>query len=89
MPLQLGPGQELIAQKDLVHVRRGPVTMAMHFRKRLGAGFFGGEGFIMQKLTGPGMASSWMCPARVVEYSLGQGQLLRVDPGHVAAFDRR
>lgn len=86
VPLQLEPGQELIAQKDSFMCAEDSVTMAMHSRKRLGAGFFGGEGFIMQKLTGPGMAFLEV-PGEVVEYSLGQGQLLRVDPGHVAAFD--
>lgn len=86
IPIQLGPGQQLIAQKDSFMCAEDSVEMAMHFRKRLGAGLFGGEGFIMQKLTGPGVAFLEV-PGEVVEYNLQQGQRLKVDPGHVAAFD--
>jgi len=58
----------------------------MHFRKKLGAGFFGGEGFILQKLTGPGVAFLEI-PGEVKEYNLVAGQILKIDPGHIAAFD--
>ena len=53
--VQLAAGQSLIAQKDAFMAAEGSVKMEMHFRKRLGTGFFGGEGFILQKVTGPGM----------------------------------
>ncbi len=86
LPMQLAAGQQLIAQKDSFMCAEDSVKLEMHFRKRLGAGLFGGEGFIMQKLTGPGMAFLEI-PGEVVEYSLGQGQRLKVDPGHLAAFD--
>ena len=62
------------------------VKLEMHFRKRLGAGLFGGEGFILQKVTGPGTAF-FEVPGEVREYSLGAGEVMRVDPGHLAIFD--
>ncbi|MBN1283813.1 MAG: TIGR00266 family protein [Anaerolineae bacterium] len=86
IPLQLAAGQTIIAQKDAFMCAEDNVDLAMHFRKRLGAGLFGGEGFIMQKVTGPGMAFLEV-PGEVVQYNLQQGQRLRVDPGHIAAFD--
>jgi len=52
----------------------------------LGAGFFGGEGFIMQKLTGPGVA--FVClDGEIVEYTLEPNQILKVDTGHVAMYE--
>ncbi len=62
------------------------VQMTTHFRRKLGAGFFGGEGFIMQKLTGPGVAFVEL-DGEIVEYTLEPGQLLKVDTGHVAMFE--
>lgn len=62
------------------------VKMEMHFRKRLGAGFFGGEGFILQKVTGPGTVFLEI-PGEVRGYTLKAGQTLKVDPGHIAIFE--
>jgi uncharacterized protein (AIM24 family) len=62
------------------------VDMDMHFRKRLGTGIFGGEGFIMQKITGPGLAFIEV-DGEVIEYELGPGQNLKVDTGHLAAME--
>jgi uncharacterized protein (AIM24 family) len=62
------------------------IKLEMHFRKRLGSGFFGGEGFILQKVTGPGKVF-FEIPGEVRAYTLQQGQMLQVDPGHIAAFD--
>ncbi len=86
VPLPLQPGQTIIMQKDAFMCAEDSVELAMHFRKRLGAGLFGGEGFIMQKVTGPGLAFLEI-PGEVVQYNLQQGQKLKVDPGHIAAFD--
>ena len=86
LPIQLAPNQVIIAQKDAFMCAQNSVKMEMHFRKRLGAGLFGGEGFILQKLTGPGMAFLEI-PGEVKEYNLAAGQILKVDPGHIAAFD--
>lgn len=84
--LDLAPGQVWIAQKDAFMVAQNSVELAIHFRKRLGAGFFGGEGFILQKLTGPGKA--WLeVDGETVEYTLRDNQMLKIDPGHVAAFE--
>ncbi len=58
----------------------------MHFRKRLGTGLFGGEGFIMQKITGPGLVFLEV-DGEVVEYQLQAGQQLKVDTGHLAAME--
>ncbi|RLC72488.1 MAG: TIGR00266 family protein, partial [Chloroflexi bacterium] len=54
LPFTLAAGQSLICQKDAFMCAETSVKLAMHFRKRLGAGLFGGEGFILQKITGPG-----------------------------------
>ncbi|HET59087.1 MAG TPA: TIGR00266 family protein [Chloroflexi bacterium] len=84
--LDLAPGQVWIAQKDAFMVAQESVDLAIHFRKRLGAGFFGGEGFILQKLTGPGKA--WLeVDGETVEYTLRDNQMLKIDPGHIAAFE--
>lgn len=84
--LDLKEGEELIAQKDAFMFAETSVAMAMHFRKKLGAGLFGGEGFIMQKLTGPGKAFLEL-GGEITEYTLNEGQVLRVDPGHIGAFE--
>jgi uncharacterized protein (TIGR00266 family) len=86
LPIQLAPNQVLIAQKDAFMCAQNSVKMEMHFRKKLGAGLFGGEGFILQKLTGPGMAFLEI-PGEVKEYNLAAGQVMKVDPGHIAAFE--
>ena len=61
------------------------VDVDLHFRKRLGAGLFGGEGFVLQKLTSPGMAFVNF-DGEIVEKTLAAGEVLRVDTGHVAMF---
>lgn len=86
LPMQLAPNQVIITQKDAFMCAQSSVKMEMHFRKKLGAGLFGGEGFILQKITGPGMAFLEI-PGEIKEYTLAAGQLLKIDPGHIAAFD--
>jgi len=86
VPLDLGPGQEIIAQKDAFMCAEKSVELTMHFRKRLGAGFFGGEGFILQKLTGPGLAFVEL-DGEIVEYTLEAGQVMMVDTGFVAMYE--
>ena len=85
VPLQLGPGESMICQKDAFMCAEKSVTLEMHFRKKLGAGLFGGEGFILQKLTGPGTAFVELA-GEITEYELQQGQELRVDTGHLAMY---
>jgi uncharacterized protein (TIGR00266 family) len=86
IPVPLEAGQSIIAQKDAFMCAEDSVTLEVHFRKRLGAGLFGGEGFILQKLTGPGMAFVEIA-GEVVEYNLEPGHLLKVDPGHLAMYE--
>ena len=53
--LNIQPGQNIICQKSAFLAAEPGVELSVHFKKKLGAGFFGGEGFIMQKLSGSGM----------------------------------
>jgi len=85
IPLDLSDGQQMIVQKDSFMCAEKNVDVDMHFRKKLGAGLFGGEGFILQKLTGPGMAFVNF-DGEIVEKTLAAGDVLRVDTGHVAMF---
>ena len=82
----LQAGQSLICQKDAFMAAQEGVTMEMHFRKKLGAGIFGGEGFILQKITGPGVVFLEIA-GDVREYTLEAGQVMKVDPGHIALYD--
>jgi uncharacterized protein (TIGR00266 family) len=86
VPLNLAPGQEMIAQKQAFLCAEKTVQLNIHFRRKLGAGFFGGEGFIMQKLTGPGIAFVAL-DGEIMEYTLEPGQVLKVDTGHVAMLE--
>jgi uncharacterized protein (TIGR00266 family) len=83
---QLEAGQSLICQKDAFMCAEDSVKLEIHFRKRLGAGLFGGEGFILQKVTGPG-AVFLEIPGEVREYTLAAGETMQVDPGHIALFE--
>ena len=85
-PFQIAPGQEIIAQKSAFLASTSGVELSVFFQKRIGAGFFGGEGFIMQRLSGTGMAFVEI-DGELVEYTLEPGQKLIVDTGNVAGFD--
>lgn len=86
IPVELAPGQSRICQKDAFMVAETAVELEVHFRKKLGTGLFGGEGFILQKLTGPGTA--WVeIAGEVRSYNLKSGQTMRVDPGHIAMYE--
>lgn len=78
--------RSIIAQKDSFMCAQEGVDLAIHFKKKLGVGLFGGEGFILQKLTGPGMAFV-ECIGEVVEYTLKPGQRLKIDPGYIAMYE--
>ncbi len=86
LAFDLAPNQSLICQKDAFMVAQETVNLEMHFRKRLGAGFFGGEGFIMQKITGPGTVFLEIA-GDIREYSLEPGEVMQVDPGHLALYE--
>ncbi len=86
VPVDLAAGQTLICQKDAFMCADSSVQLAMHMNKKLGAGLFGGEGFILQKVTGPGTVF-FEIPGEVREYTLGAGESMRIDPGHIAMFE--
>jgi uncharacterized protein (TIGR00266 family) len=86
LDFQLSPGQSLICQKDAFMCAEASVKLEMYFRKRLGTGLFGGEGFILQKVTGPGTVFLEI-PGEVREYTLAAGETMQVDPGHIALFE--
>ncbi|MBQ8150139.1 MAG: TIGR00266 family protein [Clostridia bacterium] len=83
--VEIGPGQELIVQKRSFLAAQPGVELSIHFNKKFSAGFFGGEGFIMQRLSGRGLAFLEIDGA-LVEYQLQPGEQLVVDSGNVAAF---
>ena len=86
LPVALGNGESRICQKDAFMVAEDSVSLEMHFRRKLGTGLFGGEGFILQKLTGPGIA--WVeIAGEVREYTLQAGETMQVDPGHIAMYE--
>lgn len=83
---QISPGNELIVQKSGFLAAESGVELSVFFQKKLGAGFFGGEGFIMQRLSGQGMAFLEF-DGHVVEYELQPGQQIVVDTGYLAAME--
>ncbi len=86
VPVEISPNRTLIAQKSAFLASEVGVNLSVHFNKKLGAGFFGGEGFIMQKLSGNGTAFIEI-DGDLVEYELKAGEKMIVDTGNVAAFD--
>lgn len=83
---QIAPGKELIVQKSGFLASEEGVDLSIFFQKKFGAGFFGGEGFIMQRLSGNGIAFLEF-DGHVVEYELRPGQQIVVDTGYLAAMD--
>ena len=86
LAIELNAGQSLIAQRNAFMVAQEGVEMQMHFRRKLGTGLFGGEGFVMQRLTGPGVVFVEI-GGEVVKRELARGEVLKVDPGHIAMMD--
>ena len=86
IPLQVSPGREMILQKSAFLASETGVNLSIFFNKKLGAGLFGGEGFIMQKISGQGIAFVEI-DGELVEYDLKPGEALVVDTGNVAGFE--
>ena len=86
LPLEVTPGKSFILQKSAFLASEAGVQLSMHVNQKLGAGFFGGEGFIMQKLTGNGIAFAEV-DGELVEYTLAPGEQLVVDTGYVMGFE--
>ena len=86
LPVRLGDlGGELITQKDSFLCAAKGVSVGIAFQKRLGAGLFGGEGFILQRLTGDGLAFVH-AGGTLYERTLAAGEMLKVDTGCIVAF---
>ena len=83
---QIAPGREMIVQKSGFLAAEAGVELSVFFQKKLGAGFFGGEGFIMQRLSGCGTAFLEF-DGHVIEYDLQPGQQIVVDTGYLAAME--
>ncbi len=79
------PQEPLIVQKTGFLASEVGVELSVHFKKRLGAGFFGGEGFIMQKVSGNGKVFVEI-NGHAVEYNLREGQSIIVDTGNLAVM---
>ncbi|WP_068791637.1 TIGR00266 family protein [Brevibacillus laterosporus] len=86
IPVTIHPGNEIIAQKHAFLVGTENIDVSIHFQKKLGTGFFGGEGFIMQRLSGRGMVFLEI-DGEVAEMNLQHGEVIKVDTAHVAAYE--
>lgn len=86
LAFEIGNGVDIIAQKSAFLASTDGITLSVAFQKKLGGGFFGGEGFIMQKLSGNGTAFVEI-DGHVKEYVLEAGQSIVIDTGYLAAMD--
>jgi len=82
----LKPGQTIFVQRDAFVVAQSSIQLNIALVKRLGAGFFGGEGFILEQLTGPGIVFIH-AGGDFVEFTLAAGESLQIDAGCIVAFD--
>ena len=83
---EIGPGREMILQKSAFLASEVGVVTSAFFQRKLGTGLVGGEGFIMQKVTGSGIV---FCEfdGHIKEYELAAGQSMIVDTGYLAAME--
>lgn len=86
LPFEIAPGRTIVAQKSAYLASTAGVELSIFFQKKLGAGLFGGEGFIMQKLSGQGLVFLEI-DGSLVEYDLAAGQSMLVDTGYLAAME--
>ena len=84
--VEITPDRPIVVQKTAFLASQREVDLSVFFQKKLGAGFFGGEGFIMQKLSGRGTAFLEI-DGHAVEYDLAPGQSIVVDTGNLAMMD--
>lgn len=87
VPLDLRDGKVWLVQRDAFLCAEEGVTLDIAFQKRLGSIFFGGEGFILERLQGRGMAFIHSA-GDVVEFTLGPGQILKVSTGNAVAWEQ-
>ena len=83
---EIEPGREMVFQKSAFLASEAGVELSVFFNKKFSSGLFGGEGFIMQKVSGQGTVFAEF-DGHVVEYELNVGQEIVVDTGHLAAMD--
>jgi uncharacterized protein (TIGR00266 family) len=83
---ELTPGQTIMVQRDGFLFAQSSVTLDIAMVRRLGAGLLGGEGFILQKLTGPGLVFVH-AGGDHVDFTLAPGETLQVQTGHLVAFE--
>lgn len=86
MPVEITPQRSIVAQKSAFLASEAGVSFELFFQKRLAGGFFGGEGFLMQKFSGSGMLFLEI-DGSVVAYDLAPGQSMLVDTGNLAAME--
>lgn len=87
LPVDVGAGGGLICQKGAFLCAQEQVNLNITFTKKVSAGLFGGEGFILQDISGQGMAFLEI-DGDMVEKHLAPGEVLKVDTGNVVAFER-
>jgi uncharacterized protein (TIGR00266 family) len=86
LPVAVTPGKTYLVHRHGFLCGTPGVQLSVGFQQSLGAGIFGGEGFLLQQVTGAGEA--WIeLDGEMVSYDLGPGETLRVHPGHVGMFD--
>ena len=85
LPLQLTPGNGIIVQKRGFLAMEKGLDLSVFFQKKIGAGFFGGEGFIMQKISGSGLVFLEI-DGHCKTYDLAPGESLVIDTGYLAAM---
>ena len=86
MAVEVGRGTSLIVQKSAFLASEKGVDLSVHFNKKVGAGLFGGEGFIMQKVSGNGVAFIEV-DGDLQEYELAAGEQLVVDSGYLLGME--
>ncbi len=86
LPVEVGHGQEYLVHRHGFLCATPQVTIGVGFQQSLGAGIFGGDGFLLQRFSGLGTA--WLeLSGELIVKDLAPGEMLRVHPGHVGAFE--
>lgn len=86
LAINIESGKSIIAQKSAFLASEAGVDFELFFQQKIGVGFFGGEGFIMQKFMGNGMLFLEI-DGSIVEYDLAQGEKMQIDTGYLAAME--
>jgi uncharacterized protein (TIGR00266 family) len=85
VPVDVGPGREFLVHRHGFLCATPEIQLTVGFQQSLGAGIFGGDGFLLQKISGQGIA--WLeLSGELIIKDLAPGEMLRVHPGHVGAF---